>query len=177
MDTLEAAQRIAAAVAPAVMVSACGLLALGLDNQAARMTGRLRELAKECRALSPGHPRAAAVRAQTLILAQRHRLYTVALMCNYGALLAFVLTSVTALWSHVTLHALSLVFFTLGVILLASMTVSALLSVRLSRRAIVVEEQEVLSGEAPRDSHPAALAWHRRPRRFRDRRRSAGNGR
>lgn len=150
MDTVEAAQRIAAAVAPAVMVSACGLLALGLDNQAARMAGRLRELAKEHRALSPGHPRAASVRMQMRILSQRHRLYTVALMCNYGALLAFVLTSATALWSHVTLHGLALVFFTLGVVLQASMAISALMSVRLSRRAIVVEEHGVLTDEDPR---------------------------
>ena len=31
-------QRIAQAVTPAVMVSACGLIALGLDNQVSRMS-------------------------------------------------------------------------------------------------------------------------------------------
>lgn len=153
MDTAEAAQRIASAVAPAVMVSACGLLALGLDNQAARMTGRLRDLAKEHRVLPGGHPRGPALRKETRVLARRHGLYTVALMCNYGALLAFLLTSVTALYATGgRLHALALWLFAGGVLLLASMAISALLAVRLSRRAIVVEEREVLTDALPPDS-------------------------
>lgn len=150
MDVAQAAQRIAVAVTPAVTVSACALLALGLDNQAARMTGRLRDLAREHRTLPAGSPRAAAVRAQTRILSRRHGLYTVALMCNYAALLAFVLTSASALWADVQpFHDLSIACFALGVILLATTAVSALLSVRLSRRAIRVEEGEVLMGEGP----------------------------
>lgn len=153
MDTAEVAQRIAAAVAPAVMVSACGLLALGLDNQAARMTGRLRDLAREYRGLDPSNPRAAAVRMQTRILSRRHGLYVVALTCNYAALLAFVLTSATALWSEVLpLRGLTVAFFGAGVILLGTTAASALSSVRLSRNAIVMEEREVLTGELPPSS-------------------------
>ena len=153
MDTAEAARRIAAAVTPAVMVSACGLLALGLDNQAARMTGRLRDLAKEYRALPPSSPRVTALRTETRILSRRHGLYIVALTCNYAALLAFVFTSAAALWADVApLRGVALLFFASGVILLGTMAVSTLLSVRLSRHAIALEEREVLAGEPSRDS-------------------------
>lgn len=154
MDTAEAAQRIASAVTPAVMVSACGLLALGLDNQAARMTGRLRDLAREYRMLPDTHPRLPAVRVETRVLARRHGLYTVALMCNYGALLSFLLTSATALWSGLggARQPLALVLFGAGVLLLATMATSALLAVRLSRHAIVIEEEEVLTDTLPPNS-------------------------
>src|SRR3989337_1419441 len=60
----DAIQRIAAAVTPAVMVSACALIALGLDNQVSRMAMRLRELAREHRALPAGHPRRALPHSQ-----------------------------------------------------------------------------------------------------------------
>jgi len=145
MDTPDAVQRIAAAVTPAVMVSACGLLALGLDNQAARMTGRLRDLARELRALEPDDARKKTIREETLVLARRHGLYVAALMCNYGALLAFVLTSATALAAifHSS-NAVPLALFATGVVLLGAMAVCTLLSVRLSRRAIMHEEREVL---------------------------------
>ena len=68
-------QQIAAAVTPAVMVSACGLLALGLDNQAARMTTRMRDLAKEHRTLASDHARRATIREQVRVLERRHPLH------------------------------------------------------------------------------------------------------
>ncbi len=146
MDTSDAVQRIAAAVTPAVMVSACGLLALGIDNASARVSGRLRDLARELRGIAPGDARATAIREQTIVLARRHGLYVTALLCDYGALLAFVLTSATAL--SAVFHgsdALPLALFAIGVALLTVMAVCALMSVRLSRRAIILEEREVLA--------------------------------
>lgn len=89
-------QQIAAAVTPAVMVSACGLIALGLDNQAARMAARLRELAREWRELEPGNPRRALLAGQVRAFDRRHGFYFRALLLNYGALFAFVVTSL--LW-------------------------------------------------------------------------------
>src|SRR5260221_13878797 len=97
MQDAEAIQRIAGAVTPAVMVSACGLLALGLDNQAARMSGRLRDLVKEFRACEDD-VRTDLLRREVRVLSKRHGLYVGALLSNYAALLAFVLTSATALW-------------------------------------------------------------------------------
>ena len=145
MDT-DAVQRIAAAVTPAVMVSACGLIALGLDNQTARMSPRLRELAREYRSVEVSGPRVQVVRRETQTLARRHGLYVAALLCDYASLLCFVLTSASALWStSAASQAVALVLFTGGVVLLAVMAVCTILSLRLSRRAIVLEEQEVLS--------------------------------
>ncbi len=148
MQDAEAIQRIAGAVTPAVMVSACGLLALGLDNQAARMTGRLRDLAREFRSLGPKDERVLALRAETRVLSRRHALYMAALLANYGALLAFVLTSAMALWlgGSEPAHELVVMLFGVGVLLLAVTAVCTLLSVRLSRRAIAHEERDVLGG-------------------------------
>jgi hypothetical protein len=142
----DAVQRIAAAVTPAVMVSACGLIALGLDNQAARMSTRLRDLAREYRSLEIHGPRGQVVRRETRTLARRHGLYVAALLCDYAALLCFVLTSASALLSNsAASQAVAVVLFAGGVGLLAAMAVCTILSLRLSRRAIVLEAQEVLS--------------------------------
>jgi hypothetical protein len=142
-------QSIAAAVTPAVMVSACGLLALGLDNQAARMTTRLRDLAKEFRTLAPGVARRVAIRGEVVVLKERHRFYTRALLSNYAALLAFVLTSTTSLLqSLLGFTAMApLGLFGVGVGLLATMAIYTLSAVRLSRRAIELEERDVLADE------------------------------
>jgi hypothetical protein len=131
------------------MVSACGLLALGLDNQAARMTTRLRDLAREYRGLvGEAAARKAALRREVEVLGTRHHLYVLALLCNYGALLAFVGTSLLALAQGIVFvpQGVPLVAFSLGVLLLAAMSVLTLASIRLSRAAIRVEEHEVLHG-------------------------------
>jgi hypothetical protein len=138
-------QRVAAAVTPAVMVSACGLLALGLDNQAARMTTRIRDLAREARALPPDATRRAAVLAEIGILVRRHTLYGRALLSNYAALLLFVLTSALSLMGDRTawVATLPLVTLGLGVLMLVAMAVSALLAIRLSGEAIALEVADV----------------------------------
>jgi hypothetical protein len=145
MQDAEAIQRIAGAVTPAVMVSACGLLALGLDNQAARMSGRLRELVKEFRACDDG-ARADVLRREARVLSKRHGLYVGALLTNYAALLAFVLTSATALWLGGSQDGRVFVvgLFGLGVLLLAATAICTLLSVRMSREAILLEERGVV---------------------------------
>jgi hypothetical protein len=145
MQDAEAIQRIAGAVTPAVMVSACGLLALGLDNQAARMSGRVRDLVKELRACDDA-VRADVLRRETRVLSRRHGLYVGALLSDYAALLAFVLTSATALeiggtsWGRLVVVGT----FGLGVLLLGITAVCALLSLRMSRHAIVLEEESVM---------------------------------
>ena len=141
-------QLIVAAVTPAVMLSACALLALGLDNQAARMTTRLRELAREYRSLAEGEPRRATLREEVNVLSRRHAHYTRSLLCTYGALLAFVITSLSALAAGYTgwSDAVPLVVFVAGVTLLVGAVVFTLLAVRLSREAVVFEERDVMFG-------------------------------
>ncbi len=145
-----ALQQIAAAVTPAVMVSACGLIALGLDNQTARMAMRLRDLAHEWREVGAGSPRRAPLARQVRVLDRRHGLYSRALLLNYGALFAFVVTSL--LWLGQALFPvpaeLPLVAFALGVVMLGTMAVLVIASIYLARSALEVESAEVLREEA-----------------------------
>ena len=143
---MDALQQVAAAVTPAVMVSACGLVALGLDNQISRMSSRARELAREHRDpdLPPG--RRALVAAQVRVLERRHGLYSRALLLVYGALFAFVVTS--ALWlgeAYVTIPPeFPVIVFALGVLMLAGMAVFVIAAVTLARTALQAEVDEVL---------------------------------
>jgi len=148
-------QQIGAAVTPAVMVSACGLVALGLDNQISRMANRLRELAREHRSTDATPGRRAAVAAQVAILDRRHALYYRALILNYAALFAFVLTSL--LWltqAAFPIPAELPVFaFALGVLMLAGMAVLVIAAIHHARKTIEAEAAEVLraDGHVPPD--------------------------
>jgi hypothetical protein len=136
---------IGAAVTPAVMVSGCGILATGLDNQVARMTSRARDMVREWRALPEEHPRRWLLREEIAILDRRHVLLAKALMLDYAALLSFVVTSLLYLMQrHVSVpEGAPVVSFSLGVVLLGGIAVYALASLRLSRRAIKLEMREL----------------------------------
>jgi hypothetical protein len=150
MDPL---QHVAAAVTPAVMVSACGLVALGLDNQISRMASRLRELVREHRSSDATPERRAALAAQVAVLDRRHALYYRALILNYGALFCFVLTS--ALWlaaEPLRIPAeLPEAVFGVGVVMLAAMAVIVIASIHHARATIQAEAAEVLGGA---EAHP-----------------------
>ncbi len=142
---MDALQQIAAAVTPAVMVSACGLVALGLDNQAARMANRLRDLVREFR--GDGAPQRRKLLAeQVRVLDLRHRLYSRALLLDYGALFAFVITSLLSLGqASLSIPAVvPVIAFAVGVVLLAGMAVYVIGSVTLSRRTVRAEAADVL---------------------------------
>ena len=138
-------ERIATAVTPAVLVSACGLIALGLDNQAGRMTSRTRELARELRGLPEGHPRRRILEAQIRILLRRHNLLCWALELDYASLLSLVLTSLLSIVTSVRL--VPALTFVAAVVLLGGVAVLALASLRLSRTAIRLEAEGALLGE------------------------------
>jgi hypothetical protein len=148
-------QRIATAVTPAVMVSACGLIALGLDNQVSRMSTRLRELAREHRDLPGTHARRDLVRLQVEAFDARHRILTRALQLNYGALLAFVLTSLLELSSGLlpVPLGLPLLTFAAGVLLLGGMSLLVMQSMGRARRALTLERREIEAafGASPRE--------------------------
>ena len=153
--TIDTVQRIGAAVTPAVMVSACGLIALGLDNQIARMSLRLRELVREHRQEAETPARRELVRQQVAAFDGRHRILTHALQMNYGALLAFVLTSFLELASGFlpVPPGLPLVTFASGVGMLGGMAVLAMRSMARARAALVLERREIESSlaVAPRE--------------------------
>jgi hypothetical protein len=146
---MNALQQIAAAVTPAVMVSACGLIALGLDNQISRMANRVRDLVREHR--SPGAPagRRLALAAQVTVLDRRHALYYRALILNYAAMFSFLLTSL--LWLAQALFPLPselpVLVFAVGVLMLAGMAVLVIASIHLARNTIEAEAAEILGGE------------------------------
>lgn len=142
---LSSIRLIGTAVTPAVMVSGCGILATGLDNQIARMTTRMRDMMREWRTLPDGHPRRPVLREEVAILDRRHALLARAIGLTYAALLSFVITSLLYLAKrHVDIpEALPVVPFSLGVVLLGTMAVFALASLRLSRHAIALERQEL----------------------------------
>lgn len=161
-------QQIAAAVTPAVMVSACGLIALGLDNQTARMANRLRDLAREWRELSGASARRVVLARQVEVLDRRHGLYSRALLLNYGALFAFVVTSLLWLaqgWLPLP-SALPVLVFAAGVVMLGAMAVLVIASIQQARSTLRLEAREVLgvsereaaSAPPPREPHPAHRA-------------------
>ncbi len=158
----QALEHIAAAVTPAVMVSACGLIALGLDNQVARMSGRLRDLAREFRD-EDAPARRAVVARQVRVLELRHRLYSRAILLDYAALFAFVVTSL--LWlaqAFVPLSAaVPVVTFGVGVLLLAGMAIYVMASITLSRRTVRAEAADIVgrSPEVPL-REPAGVRAH-----------------
>ena len=136
---------IGAAVTPAVMVSACGILATGLDNQIGRMTSRMREMMREWRSLPEGDARREVLKAEVSILDRRHLLLAQALGMAYGALISFVMTSLLYLTQrHFAVpEALPVLAFSAGVLLLGGIAVFALASLRLGRDAIALEKREL----------------------------------
>jgi hypothetical protein len=141
---------IGAAVTPAVMVSACGILATGLDNQIGRMTSRMREMMREWRSLPAEDPRREVLRAEVAILDRRHLLLARAMGMAYGALLSFVLTSLLYLSQRRfgVPDVLPVVSFSVGVVLLGVIAVFALASLRLGRDAIALEKREMYEDTA-----------------------------
>jgi hypothetical protein len=134
-------QRIASAVTPAVMVSACGLIALGLINLAQVLAGRLREVAREYRREN--------LRAQVAILARRHRTVTWALFLDYGAILAFAITSLLFLAHglYPVPRAVEALAFLVGVLLLCVAAAFAIMAVHLNGGALRFEQEDVLGGD------------------------------
>ncbi|MHB8879386.1 MAG: DUF2721 domain-containing protein [Myxococcaceae bacterium] len=137
-------QRIAAAVTPAVMVSACGLVALGLDNQVGRMTNRVRDMTRELRQGNADPARVEVLRAQIRILARRHVFLVRALGLTYFALLTFVCTSLLYLAQGIVPVTLGvpLAVFSIGVAALGAVSVYALRAMVLSRAALRLEVGE-----------------------------------
>lgn len=154
---LSSIRLIGAAVTPAVMVSGCGILATGLDNQVARMTTRVREMVREWRSLPEGHARRGLLRQEIVILDRRHGLLAVALMLDYAAILSFVVTSLLYLVQRrfSVPEVAPVLSFLLGVGLLGGIAVFALLSLRLSRRAIRLEMRELFE-EPPASPGPGS---------------------
>jgi hypothetical protein len=85
---------IATAVAPIVMVSATGLLFIGVQTKNLHLADRVRDLMREYRATDPkDKERREAIRAQVVLFEKRIRLSQRALESLYGAIGFFVTTT------------------------------------------------------------------------------------
>ncbi|WP_306663477.1 DUF2721 domain-containing protein, partial [Myxococcus sp. CA039A] len=148
---LSSIRLIGTAVTPAVMVSACGIVATGLDNQIARMTTRMREMLREARQLPEGNSRRDLLRQEVVILDRRHAILARAIALTYTALLAFVVTSLLYLTKRQLdiPESLPVLSFAIGVLLLGAVAVLALASLRLSRLAIKLEREELFGITRP----------------------------
>jgi hypothetical protein len=141
-DTLP---RIASAVTPAVMVSACGLIALGLINLSQALSGRLRDLTREHRAGPTSETRRQIIRKQVVILGRRHLTVTWALFFDYGAILAFSLTSLLFLGHGIMAipAVVEALFFLTGVLLLCGSAGFAIAAVHLDGGALRLERMDL----------------------------------
>ena len=88
-------QAITSAVAPVVMVSAAGLIVMGVQTKNLHLADRIRTLASEYRSLTgePRDPRREPLRRQLEQLARRIRLSQWALEFLYISIVCFVTTS------------------------------------------------------------------------------------
>jgi hypothetical protein len=92
----ETLQVITSAVAPIVMVSAAGVLSMGVQAKNLHLADRLRALMSEYRALpsdQAGQQRREEIFAQLALFRTRIALSQRALECNYVAMVTFVVTS------------------------------------------------------------------------------------
>ncbi len=121
------------------------------------MALRLRELAGEHRGEAAPAERRETIAAQVSVLDRRHALYFRALILNYAALFAFVVTSLLGLGqAFVPIPPeLPVGVFALGVLMLAAMAVLVVASIHLARATIQAEAAEVLGTKRARRGEPA----------------------
>lgn len=134
---------IAAALAPAVLVSASALLLLGLQNKYTAISGRVRDLQRERRALDGGPECAGRIRSigvQTEHLLTRLRQMRLAIGALYLALCSFLFVSLAttvgglAGWNYA---GVALTLFVSGIAAMVVAAVCELLEVRLAYHAVV----------------------------------------
>jgi small-conductance mechanosensitive channel len=122
-------QLIVQMVSPAVMVSACGLMLLGLGNKYARVVDRIRVFAAEVRALRKLAPQATEADRQRLRILEvqipdlfrRGKLLRNALLYFYMAIASFVVCSflipLTKSWPPLALFAIGMACVLVAVVL------------------------------------------------------------
>lgn len=150
----QAIQAIQAILAPAVMISACGLLLLGMQNKYGRIIDRMRSLARERADLVArrGNPvvdtRIAWIDHQMPDMFLRNRRQHNAIFLLYCAVISFVFDTFSIAlglfaqnWATTTL---ALAIFLLGMFLVLMSMIQAALEIRISTRAVSFEASEAL---------------------------------
>jgi hypothetical protein len=143
-DTVTA---LTSAVAPVVMVSAAGLLFMGVQAKNLHLADRIRALMSEYRSPETTDPRRAQLMAQLRLFHRRIRLSQWALDMIYVAILCFVLTSLllaSALWfGPPVVPVIIVVIFALGVAVLVLALVLEFVEMSLALETIRIEMRDV----------------------------------
>lgn len=142
----ETLQAINSAVAPIVMVSAAGVLSMGVQAKNLHLADRLRTLMSEYRTLPSepaGQPRRDEILAQLALFRSRIALSQRALECNYVAMVTFMVTSlllVATPWLRGGgAPAVTMGVFVIGVLLLLIALVPEFWEMHLGLRTVDIE--------------------------------------
>jgi hypothetical protein len=157
-DTATLIQHIQAILAPAVMVSACGLLLLGMQNKYGRIIDRMRILTRERLALlgQGGEPLAAerlpVIDRQIRDLLRRTRIQHDAVLLLFLAVGLFVLDMllIGGINLFPGLHVVPLAVFVLGQLMVLLSAILAGREIWISHRAAILDASEAL--KLPRQS-------------------------
>jgi hypothetical protein len=143
-------QVIAAAVAPAVMISAAAVLIIGVNQKHASLGDRLRELAAEFRAAATTAKRRENIRRQVRLFQRRlayvataHLWLYASVLCFVGMVLVITLSSRKPSWERMTLG-----LFVIGIALMLGALLAELVELRLAGRTLELELQDVVAREA-----------------------------
>lgn len=149
IDVNQAIQFISGMLAPAIMLSSCGLILLGLQNKYSNIINRIRELHEEWRHLSMQESldpqqgrRMKSLTAQIENLLARAKLVRNGILSLYLAVIAFVLTSLLiapAYFGYFGLITVSITFFVAGIGLVLAGVVYAALEVSNSYKVVKYE--------------------------------------
>ncbi len=150
---IEITKFISDMLAPAVMLSACGLFLLGLQNKYSNIINRIRELTEEMRELKLHDElnkfqerRLRSVEKQVVRLLRRARLDKNSILSIYSGMVFFMLTSLSIAlgdlgWILRTQIA-ALILFLIGTALVFAGTIYAYLEVRISYRVVQLEVEQ-----------------------------------
>ena len=146
----ESLQMLTSAVAPVVMVSAAGLLLMGMQAKNLHLADRVRALTAESRALPSDptqEPRRRQIADQLVLFRRRVTLSQRALECIYLSIVCFVVTSLLLLLATVAMPVIAthgVVFiFLLGVILLLAALALEFLEMRVGLHTMEIETSDI----------------------------------
>mgnify|MGYP005838467685 CR=1 FL=1 len=150
----EAAQAIQTILAPAVMISACGLLLLGMQNRYGRINDRLRALGRERldlllqRDTPQARARLEAIERQIPDLLTRLRIQRNAVYNLFAAVIVFVVDAFVIAASLFIagefLNILALGIFLVGMSLVLWAMALAAREIAISARAVTLEIEEIM---------------------------------
>lgn len=134
-------------VAPAVMISACGLLLLSLTNKLGRTIDRIRDLNTEDRNARPNEDpvRRASIRNQIDQLVERAVLLRSSCDLLFLGVTFFVVTSLCIGLSYlsVVFEYLMIIFFVIGLVTVVWASILAYWEMRISHQVIIEEIKEL----------------------------------